>query len=306
MSQYINKIRTNQGDLQINYEALANLPNLSSMISNPNLLINGDFRNPVNQRKQTTYTPSKNILHYTIDRWGIFPSVNDGSGHSVTINNGYITFANTNENMSAYFIQHLEFPLSGTYTLSVKVKSATKAFSVSYRDNGTVYRAMTLNTGINSVTINCTSLNFIRFDISGALSVELEWVKLEVGSAATLFSPRPYAEELAICQRYFIRFSTTYPIMMTQRNDEKAFSHVPISLPTSLRDKPAISYENVKFAKGGIDGSWFDISSVTCIGFSSLGVTLQMDLKDSNYASGIPYFLIFPNSGYIAFDAEIY
>jgi hypothetical protein len=31
----------------------------------------------------------------------------------------------------------------------------------------------------------------------------LNWVKLELGSTATAFSPRPYAEELAMCQRYF-------------------------------------------------------------------------------------------------------
>ena len=39
MSQYIKKIRTDQGDLQIDYNALANLPT----ISNPNLLINSDL-----------------------------------------------------------------------------------------------------------------------------------------------------------------------------------------------------------------------------------------------------------------------
>lgn len=52
MPEYINKIRTASGDLPINYEALANLPT----ISNPNLLINSDFRNPINQRGSTTLT----------------------------------------------------------------------------------------------------------------------------------------------------------------------------------------------------------------------------------------------------------
>lgn len=51
MADLIKKIRTEQGDLQIDYSALANLPSI-----NNNLLINSDFRNPVNQRGETTYT----------------------------------------------------------------------------------------------------------------------------------------------------------------------------------------------------------------------------------------------------------
>lgn len=302
MSQYVTKIRTDKGDLPVDYNALANLPT----ISNPNLLINSDFRNPINQRAQTTYAPSRNVLAYTIDRWGIFPSTNEGEGHSLTINNGYITFANTNANMSAYLIQHLEYTLSGTYTISVKVKSATKAFSMSYRDGETMYSAMTLNEGINSATIQCTALNFIRIAISGTASVDIEWVKLEAGSTATQFSPRIYAEELALCQRYYIRLSTTYPLMFTQQNVAETYSYMGIYLPVSLRNQPSIAYSNVKLMKNGVGGSWFDVTSVTCVGFSKMGVTLQLNLKDSTYEAGIPYFLILPNSGYIEFDAEIY
>ncbi|WP_277668746.1 hypothetical protein [Caproiciproducens galactitolivorans] len=33
----------------------------------------------------------------------------------------------------------------------------------------------------------------------------LNWAKLELGGTATAFSPRPYAEELLLCQRFFER-----------------------------------------------------------------------------------------------------
>lgn len=46
-----------------------------------NLLDNSDFRNPVNQRGQTSYSASG----YTIDRWRILDN------GAVTVNNGYIT-----------------------------------------------------------------------------------------------------------------------------------------------------------------------------------------------------------------------
>jgi len=61
MSQLVKKIRTSAGDCQIDYNALANLP----AIGNPNLLINSDFRNPINQRGITKYEGqnSKGIHH---------------------------------------------------------------------------------------------------------------------------------------------------------------------------------------------------------------------------------------------------
>lgn len=240
MPEYVNKIRTTDGDLPVNYNALANLPT----ISNPNLLINGDFRNPVNQRGQTTYAPSKNVLVYTIDRWGIFPSLNDGSGHSITVNDGYITFANTNDSMSAYLIQHLEKPLSGTYTLSVKVRSATKAFTLAYRDNGTVYNAMTLNVGINSATIECTSLDFIRFGVSSTASADIEWVKLEVGNTPTEFSPRIYAEEVEMCKRYYNRI-TSHSFNMVAFTASAISGAIPFN--KSMRVTPTVSIIDFRY-----------------------------------------------------------
>lgn len=237
MSQYINKIRTNAGDLQIDYNALANLPT----ISNPNLLINSDFRNPVNQRGQTTYAPSGNVLIYTIDRWGIFPSVNDGSGHSLTVSDGCITFANSNANMSAYLIQHLEKPLSGTYTISIKVKSTNKSFDVTCRDNSSLIRAIdvnTLNAGVYSATIECNSLNFVRIGLSGVGSIDIEWIKLEAGNVATLFSPSLFADEVNICKRYYqVVSSYRFPIAVT--SDNSAYGVIPIGV--SLRVKPSVN-----------------------------------------------------------------
>jgi hypothetical protein len=94
--------------------------------------------------------------------------------------------------------------------------------------------------------------------------------------------------------------------MMTQRADAEKYSYIPIPLPVSLRVAPLVTYNNVKFLKNGIGGSWYDVEAVQCVGFSRTGVTLQMDLLNSTYEAGVPYFLILPNSGYIAFDAEIY
>lgn len=297
MSQYITKIRTDQGDLQIDYKALANLPT----ISNPNLLINSDFRNPVNQRGQTTYAPAKNVLVYTIDRWGIFPSTNDGEGHTLTVNNGYITFANTNANMSAYMVQHLETPLSGTYTISVKVKSATKAFNLSYRDNGTAYSAMTLNTGINSATITCTSLDFIRFGISSVASVDIEWIKLEAGDTATSFSPRLYAEEIALCQRYYTK-SNGIRLPITH-GTTSLFMIVPLC--TTMRSIPSVTFSktNIVIVRDDNAESHSCVIGANVVNMTDTHLILTID---SNYDVSTFKTGCVAEDFPIAFDAEIY
>ena len=179
--------------------------------SNPNLLINGDFR--VNQRGLNVYAPSKNEITYTVDRWCIFPSAT-GSGFTLTVNDGYVTFANTNSGISAFMCQFLETPLKGMYTVSVKVKSLTKAVAFTVRDNGTFINLMTLQEGVNTATINATNLDCVRFNIS-QLSIDIEWVKVEAGTLGTPYSPRPYVEELALCKRYYqIYNNVSFPLSM--------------------------------------------------------------------------------------------
>jgi hypothetical protein len=68
---------------------------------------------------------------------------------------------------------------------------------------------------------------------------------------------------------------------------------------------PTVKYNNVKLLRNGVGGDWWGVANVTCVGFSRVGVTIQIDITGA-YDAGIPYFLILPNSGYIEFDAEIY
>ena len=192
MSQLVKKIRTDQGDLQIDYNALANLPT----ISNPNLLINGDFRNPVNQRGKKVYEFISGWT-YTVDRWRIFNNM------TVTVNDtGTITLAK-NHNEQTHFMQMLERrDVPGEYTLSFKVKSMTGTMSAYIEDGNSALVTVT-QPGIYEVHTSARA-NGATFRLEGTnTSVELEWVKLEAGHTATPFVPRLYAEEVALCQRYY-------------------------------------------------------------------------------------------------------
>lgn len=165
--------------------------------SNPNLLINGDFQ--VNQRGSTTYEIPSSTWNtiYTVDRWAL-----TGQGTKATYNNNKVTVvSNSND---SYLRQIFEKPLNGTYIATVKVTSLTGNASCYMRDNNQVsYGAKALSVGINHIEISGSNLNELMIMISANSTITIEYVKLEQGSIATPFIPRLYAEELALCQRYY-------------------------------------------------------------------------------------------------------
>ena len=225
MAEYVTKVRTNQGDKQIDYNALANLPT----ISNPNLLINSDFRNPVNQRGKTSYTGTGSTIRYTIDRWGVV------NGPVITIQDDSLKIqVSSADTYTGRFKQVFEKPLPvDFYTLSVKVKSSTH--NVEIGNFGKINAGFT---GIYSHTSIERSLSDIEFVIAKGGVLEIEWIKLERGTTATPFSPRLYAEEMAICQRYYKILHRT---PMFAADAARVSYFVPAVFGIPLRDAPVLT-----------------------------------------------------------------
>lgn len=198
MSQLVKKIRTESGDLQIDYNALANLPELNTMFSNPNLLINSDFRKPVNQRGQTSYAIPANT--YTIDRWKVL-----SDSATLSVSDGYIALTGNNST-SSYFIQKIEnVPMDDYITVSINVKSLTGTLNVYIASSSQEECFSIYSAGITTYTTSVKFTNFMQLNIEAikGTNVELYWAKVEQGTVATPFVPRLYVEELALCQRYY-------------------------------------------------------------------------------------------------------
>ncbi len=174
--------------------------------SNPNLLINPDFR--INQRGQAEYTSG-----YTVDRW-----YSPGKCSAAPISGGVkLTSTVTASSTTHAFWQDFEFPLPpGKYTLSLKAADVTGVWAARIRtvtaagDYVDSYYTPRLQAGINSVTvdlsdseyISAVSIGFNKGNEAGN-SLKLAWAKLEGGSLATPFVPPDPATELAKCQRYY-------------------------------------------------------------------------------------------------------
>lgn len=235
MADYITKIRTNEGDKQIDYNALANLPELNTMFSNPNLLINSDFRNPVNQRGQTTYT--EGTERYGVDRWLLYNSTRE------VVNSKSITVTNVGE-ATTWCAQKFERPLdnSESYTITVKVGAITGSgayVSIGNQDEETTPGI--LQTGINRFVINPNEItsNMAQFVVTLPVgtSVELIYIKLEQGSIATPFVPRLYAQEVAECQRYYTKSDgVRIPVTFGTNN-----LYLMIPLSVTLRAWPTVT-----------------------------------------------------------------
>lgn len=186
---------------------------LAPQLSNPNLLDNWYFGNPVNQRGQTSYTG----VGYGIDRW-----IRNGGGDTL-LNDGYITLLGYGNNLDQITDTAVYKQLRGKIvTISVLGRGY---FSIVAEDYANSYKAKY----VNSVEFTIGSLALtVRSDADRLIfhiqpqdgnPCDIIAVKLELGSQQTLahqdangnwvLNEIPdYGEQLRRCQRYFQTFAT--------------------------------------------------------------------------------------------------
>lgn len=262
--------------------SLSQLANyLGTKFSNPNLLINPDFK--INQRGATSYERKG----YSVDRWKISNvTVTPSASGGITVKSDKYTDTGT-------FIQILENATEGDSTLSCYVTSVTGTVTMFADDNTQVV----LKQGLNVVHTSNSTKNFSIF-LNMGTSITLKWVKLEQGKVATSFiAPNP-AEELEKCLRFSRYIPTIYCVPLRRYigdiSNARAY-YLPLGcvFETKLRAKGTISL------KGGV----FDSTS------SSLGGVKEIDYSQDEIRQVImpqemtPWTLILKK---VFIDAEIY
>lgn len=288
-----------------------------AMPSNPNLLINGDFQ--VWQRG-TSFT-GLTVPQYKCDRW-----LGSGNLSTNVVKHDYGMLVEAAA--SGYYMgisQRMEmatmeaYQLIGkTLTLSYKLR-ANQAF-ITYQNH--VVPAYTDYIETECFTFTQSNYDFvvangysnIFVDRVGIKALEggsvlpvgfwtiFEWVKLEPGSFATPFVPRSYAEELAMCQRYFYRMMpvTAYGIYFLARTVSAMAMDALAYTPSQMRVTPTASFS------GNITTPTGAITDIHTAGMAGNAVQLYIG------SSGMPAGSIYPvyNAGnttaYIDFDAELY
>ena len=185
---------------------------LAPQLSNPNLLDNWYFGNPVNQRN---VSGTIDTVGYFLDRWKLV------SG-SVTIGSNGITLNGT-------IAQILETAVGAEVTASALTTEGVVA--ASYDNNSkTISLTGTGQTFIAAKLELCSTQTLAHQDENGV------WVLNEIPD---------YGEQLRKCQRYFINFNP-YKVdwfampPAVASNANQAYSTV--TLPVAMRAQPVVSY----------------------------------------------------------------
>lgn len=288
------------GTVKAKHAELADTATIALNSSNPNLLINGDFK--INQRGSSIYNCTKN--EYTVDRWL-------GSNNlTVTKTASGVTLSNTSTSASTTFVQKLEEPYSSfagqSLTLSAKIAGEiyflTTTIPATAPTTATTLKTATISTGV-SLVINVYPNSILGFGIklSPEATTTLTYLKLEVGTSPTIFTPRPYAEELALCQRFFTKYNNNLYIRGVIVTTTQARGFIP--LLQTMRTVPTVTIYNVTSGNIVYDGNIIPCASYLYYITDPCQVTITFTAS-----SNVPSQTIcnISTGGAIDLDAEIY
>lgn len=165
---------------------------LGTKFSNPNLLINPDFK--INQRGNSTY--SSTGAGGTVDRWvGTNVKADVNSDNTVTV---------SSLSGTGYYTQHEESISYGKHTYSIYVQAITGTVKAFYKSKDSKDIELgTLKQGLNTFTSSDDGFKSFFLVIEGGSSVTLKYAKVEQGTVATTFIAPNIAEELVKCRRYY-------------------------------------------------------------------------------------------------------
>ncbi|NFN94936.1 hypothetical protein FDB28_12745 [Clostridium botulinum] len=300
--------------------ALNEVLGITNQLSNPNLLINGDFQ--VWQRGEE-FSVVDNVK-YTTDRFvfaseqnsNVWVNKNQEGGLKIIFKN----HTNNTSNIRTYFDyqDYLKIFKNKVLTFSCEYMSE-------YNDNWfDDVRIFGQEIQVNIIKTKKISLGnkwfrkIVTFEITNLkenVDFHIQWFrgnekdlfgyhvfknfKLELGSVATTFVPRSYGEELALCQRYYQSNYITgwFSGSVTTSGN---YVVVKIPLPTTLRLKPTL-INDVRGTMQYYNGGWINLNNVVVSAFTNNVLTLNSDLPSGASNGGIYLIKFIPS-----FDAEIY
>lgn len=252
---------------------------LGTKFSNPNLLINPDFK--INQRGETSYTSAdaQTIkIVYSVDRWCLY-------GHSLTVNSDKSVTITPTTYSGGALVQNLETPVDGDITVQVYAVgvSGTTTVSVGPSDGSSTTEIGTLKNGLNTFTFSKGIKKLVIRVKSGTLT--LKYAKVEQGSVATSFvNPNP-ADELIKCQRYYFNRYYFYVFY----SGSASFTYIFSDTIPSMRIKPTVNFistsnSGLTRAVVSVDTTAKDITlliqAVTSkVGNCNVGGTIELDAE---------------------------
>lgn len=219
-----------------------------SQTSNPNLLDNTNFFNPINQRNQTSYSNTDAAPKYSIDRWQVLGGTFDVQTRTYTSNSTLGIYGN----QFRQYIPLESVSIGDTITVSSVINDTRQIFTTTIPQYGdTVADApFLLETtwgGFKMITREAEHAALLTMVVNVSQSITVDWIKMEFGNFATPYVPKGYGEELAECLRYFQRVYADWRIYPTLKDMPYRFSQSTLQV---MRIKPTISAHGTPYTFG--------------------------------------------------------
>lgn len=210
----------------------------NSVIIGENMLLNWDFRNPINQRGVTSWTNG-----YGIDMWIAGVTAN-------TVKDGCITLT------ASYFTQYFEKFQTNGKVHTVSIMSADGVIdSAQLTPQSTDHVQALLFDSKIEVIINNAPNGFKSFNmrmVNSGDTMDIAAVKLELGTVSTLAMSAPMQStiELLKCRRYFYaansggwgHFGT-----LVGTGDKEAIVYMPLMCEMRLYNPSIVKAENLYY-----------------------------------------------------------
>lgn len=272
-------------------------------VTNPNLLDNWYFVNPVNQRGSTSY-PTGGV--YTVDRWkSIYTRT------AVELTSLGVKLSTTTSD-TGYFQQYLENPAQyygRQITISVLIDGTDLITNTAVIPTS----KPTASTKICGLSIRSATACGLYLSASGGLTAQfavlsgssytITAVKLELGEQQTLahqdasgnwvLNEIPdYGEQLARCQRhqYVIAYTGTYGFFGTvlTKPDANA-SRASVTVPVAMRIAPKVTMEGNFYiqSEGALDTAVTGVAWAALDASNTVRLALNHSAKSSLVHAGV-------------------
>ncbi len=277
--------------------------------SNPNLLDNWYFVDPINQRGQIKYTDDRNSGVYSIDRWEV------GWLGTIEVHDGFIRIVGGPQKGSVFNLQQ---KLEQTKKLNGRIVTASIMYSHSHENIGFGLWdqfASLPNTNGNIGVFSTTKIyregeTFAIMATSENATIDIYAVKLELGPVQTLahkegdtwvlndLPPDPTLELLK-CQRYQMIYRDQVPGLAHRFNN---LFLLFTKLPVPLRTRPNVSVGGRVIMRTA--GQYIPVTNVTFDTYNN-GTMLLALSYDGTADSDVADIIISGSDSYVAMDANL-
>lgn len=257
---------------------------MAERFSNPNLLLNSNFR--VDQRGRGTYSNNTTKPTYTLDRW---ISINAQVVYNIDGTATITSLATTDT--SSWFKQILAHAINDTCTLSCNITAVTgNAYLYNQRNGKKIVK------GLNTVTLSY--LKEASIELKQGASITIEWIKLEKGSKATTYVAPNYANELQRCMMYYNVVNTSLNGYFTTQ------MYVGCETVLNMRTRPTVKGVGsfwVYYYGGYVKYKFSDLQPITLTKYSEITLLVAPSSVSQQNMT-----VVFDENSYIELDAEVY